>query len=104
MAEDKSTPRPWAADPDTREGYEWNTFIVKADDPNIRIAFMSVGDASEANAALIVQAVNSHDAMQECVEALDGLLDAITRPGNPGLEPAKGRAVDALAKLEMAGV
>ncbi len=67
---DNATKRPWIADPDDREGYEWNIHILQADDTNIRVCFMSNGPASEANAALIVTAVNQHAALLRCAEAL----------------------------------
>lgn len=64
------TPTPWYADHDDREGYEWNIHILKSDDPNMRVAFMSNGPNSEANARLIVTAVNSHESLLACREAL----------------------------------
>jgi hypothetical protein len=68
MAE--ATKRPWVADPDDRDGYEWNIHILQAANTNIRVCFMSNGPSSEANAALIVTAVNQHDALLKCAEAL----------------------------------
>jgi hypothetical protein len=62
------TPTPWAADPDDREGYEWNVHIVEAARPHMRIAFTSNGPDSEANAAFIVKAVNAHDGLVEALE------------------------------------
>ena len=63
----EATPRPWAIDPDDRPGMEWNIHIAQADDLNRRIAFMTSNGPSEANAALIVRAVNHFD---EAVEVL----------------------------------
>jgi hypothetical protein len=73
---DNATKRPWIADPDDREGYEWNIHILQADDTNIRVCFMSNGPASEANAALIVTAVNQHAALLRCAEALKFYADS----------------------------
>ena len=65
------TPTPWQADPDDREGYEWNIHIVDKSGIN-RICFMSNGPQTEANAALIVKAVNNHDVL---VAELQRLFD-----------------------------
>ena len=65
---EEATARPWAADPDDRDGMEWNVHIVDASEPDNRIAFMSNGPRSVANAALIVRAVNSYDAMREALQ------------------------------------
>jgi hypothetical protein len=58
----EATPLPWAADPDDRPDMEWNVHIYAAKTPGDRIAFMSVGVVAEANAALIVAAVNAFPA------------------------------------------
>jgi hypothetical protein len=99
-----ATPRPWAADPDEREGYEWNIHIVEAADPHMRIAFTSNGPGSEANAALIVKAVNNHDAL---VRALEEIAEGVGRYSHNAFEHAcntiedmKQIALDALARLE----
>ena len=52
------TPTPWAADPDWREGYFWNIHIVDAANPDMRICFMTSDGPAQANADLIVEAVN----------------------------------------------
>lgn len=68
---EKHSPLPWAADPDDRPGYEWNVHIVEAARPHMRICFTSnTGDSglSEANAALIVRAVNG---LPETIAALE---------------------------------
>lgn len=62
------TELPWAADPDDREGMEWNVHIVEATRPHMRICFLSNGEKSQANAALIVSSVN---AVPELVKALE---------------------------------
>ena len=54
---------PWIADPDYREGCEWNIHIVSAAKPDCAICFMANDSSSEANAAFIIRAVNSHDAL-----------------------------------------
>lgn len=55
---------PWAIDPDTRSGMEWNNHIVSADHPHIRICFMAHDGTNEntrgeANARRIVACVNA---------------------------------------------
>lgn len=88
MTQDKSTPRPWKLCHCGKCGY-----IAGAAHENVACAIVLMPpiegdpeitlaehpywgcepiprDVRQANAALIVQAVNSHDAMKECVEAL----------------------------------
>lgn len=81
------------ADPDERPGYEWNIHIVQQYDPNMRICFMSNiagnGDLSEANAALIVRAVNG------LPEAIAALEDTIAMLQGSKLTPAYKRRLDA---------
>ena len=67
------TPTPWVADPDDREGYEWNIHIIDGQDGHNRICFMSNGPETEANAAFIVKAVNSHDALVEALQKIASL-------------------------------
>lgn len=83
------TPTPWYADHDDREGYEWNIHILKSDDPNMRVAFMSNGPNSEANARLIVTAVNSHESLLACREALKEIAKLKSQP-IPGTEFCTG--------------
>lgn len=76
MSEAQHTPLPWRIDPDDQPNMAWNNHIVSAVDPNIRIAFMAhdgTGDneIGEANAALIVRAVNAYDAMNEALKAAE---------------------------------
>ena len=70
MTQDKSTPRPWEFWSRPRDGRWFG--------PKPLIVGCVLGDrddpGTQANAALIVQAVNSHDALQECVEAARKLL------------------------------
>lgn len=73
---DKSTKTPWIADPDDREGYEWNIHILQESNPNIRVCFMSNGPSSAANARLIVTAVNERSALLKVEEALRKIIDA----------------------------
>lgn len=78
------TPLPWAAEPDDREGMEWNVHIVEAAHPHVRVAFTSNGPDSEANAAFIVNAVNNHEAMDKLLaEAADYLN---SHPGMDGMD------------------
>lgn len=61
MAE--QSPTPWAADPDDREGMSWNIQIVQANNPNMRVCFMTSGPEAAPNSAFIVKAVNNHAAL-----------------------------------------
>ena len=74
MAESSHTPTPWVADPDDREGYEWNIHIL--DRKGDRICFMTSDGPAEANAALIVEAVNNHARLTERCEAYKGQVEA----------------------------
>ena len=91
MTQDKSTS--WRV-------YENSSAIVASGDVTICVCMHS------ANAALIVQAVNAHDAMKECVEALKAAQSFVeeyreTRdPGGVLIVASKINAV--LAKLEKA--
>lgn len=88
MSNDKATPRPWA--------WEWcgvDAIITKGDSvpPNIGFLFgdtPEMHEAAAANAALIVRAVNSHDAL---VAALHDLREWVRNPG-----PDDGAANDAI--------
>ena len=83
------TPTPWQADPDDREGYEWNIHILDSSGVN-RICFMSNGPQTQANADFIVKAVNSH-------ERLVVALEEISRGG---AELARGIAAEALRETQ----
>lgn len=61
------TPGPWAVDPDDRPGMEWNNHIVQADNPHIRICFMTSNGPSD-NARLIAAAPSLADAARPIVE------------------------------------
>ena len=76
MSKAQHTPLPWRIDPDDQPNMAWNNHIVSAADPNERIAFMAhdgTGDneIGEANAELIVRAVNAYDAMNEALKAAE---------------------------------
>ena len=68
------SPLPWFADPDDRDGMEWNVHIYEAT-PGNRVCFMSNGPCSEANAALIVHAVNAHAELVAALEAAKAFAD-----------------------------
>lgn len=67
------TPTPWAADPDWREGYSWNIHIVDAANPHMRICFMTSDGPAQANADLIVEAVNSYASLKARIQVLEDL-------------------------------
>ena len=70
MTQDKSTKRPWRIEIDG-----WDAIIIGGiDGEEGNVCGPSHGPDAD-DAALIVQAVNSHDAMQECVEALKACAD-----------------------------
>lgn len=71
------TPTPWAADPDDRDGYEWNIHIVTESNRDMRVAFMTSGPEAAANADFIVKAVNCHDELVAALEAFRLRPDAI---------------------------
>lgn len=79
------TPTPWQADPDYREGYEWNIHIIDRSGYN-RICFMSNGPQTAANAALIVKAVNNHAALVEALEELVSIFAPTAVSGSIGAE------------------
>lgn len=72
-----ATPRPWVADPDWREGYSWNIHILDAANPEMRICFMTSDGPAQANADLIVEAVNNYDAAQARIRELEAALQKI---------------------------
>lgn len=78
-----ATPTPWAADPDWREGYSWNIHIVDAANPDMRICFMTSDGPAQANADLIVEAVNNYDRLR-----------AELASARKALEPFAGIAID----------
>jgi hypothetical protein len=80
------TPTPWYADQDQREGYEWNVHIVEHDRPHMRICFMSNGEHSQANARLIVEAVNSYASLKARIAKLERALTWIVN--SPSAHPA----------------
>jgi hypothetical protein len=87
------TPTPWYADPDLRDGMEWNIHIVQHDDPNMRVCFMTSDGPSEANAAFIVKAVNAHG---ELVAAARKALNYIENTESElGIKLASGDALRA---------
>jgi len=65
---DAYTLLPWAVDPDNREGMEWNVHIVEARRPDMRVCFMTSGPEARLNAAFIVRACNSHDALASALQ------------------------------------
>lgn len=62
------TPGPWSFDGPPRN------VIVWGNKPETRVCFMTSNGPTEANAALIVRAVNAHD---DLVEALQGIRDML---------------------------
>lgn len=65
MTEDKSTPRPWKV---------YDEMVIGGAD-GLPVALMyRREDQATPNASLIVSAVNSHDALRECVEALKNVV------------------------------
>lgn len=97
MKTEGHTPTPWYADPDDREGYEWNIHILQESDPNIRVCFMSNGPATEANAHLIVTAVNERSALLRCEAELRRLIKYANWQLNEGAShhPTLRSSVDA---------
>lgn len=79
-----ATPRPWRIDPDDRPGMHWNNHIVCAGSPNLTICFMThdntpENETGDANAALIVEAVNNYDRLRaELAEATRLLRSAVS--------------------------
>lgn len=71
----KISPRPWAVDPDDRESMEWNVHIVEQARPYMRVCFMSNCSQAEANADLIMKAVNNHDALVKALKAAIGHIE-----------------------------
>jgi hypothetical protein len=70
------TPLPWALNPDDRCDMAWNVEIVHGDNADMRIAFMANDPHSEANAALIVRAVNSYPRYEQMREILKSFVNA----------------------------
>ena len=102
MTQDKSTPRPW----------KLNEELWCISDAN-GVVFLHLGRDGMELWRLILAAVNSHDAMKECVEALKKVLDEVdegglTPDGNMIAAlidlPLAKRARSALAKLEKENV
>jgi len=95
------SPLPWFADPDDRDGMEWNIHIVEHDRPHMRICFMSRGDESAANAALIVKACNAHAKLVAALEKIASGTEDTVFPFRclPDSE-MKRIARDALASLK----
>ncbi len=106
MTQDKSTKRPWRVEIDG-----WDAIIIGGiDGEEGNVCGPSHGPDAD-DATLIVQAVNSHDAMQECVEALKALiahtrawerLTAEEAGHEPCLSDPLVDAIAALARLEKA--
>ena len=78
MGEAQHTPTPWFADPDDREGYEWNIHIVQESNRDMRVCFMTNGPEAGPNSAFIVAAVNSHATLTAALEEARGALDRAT--------------------------
>ena len=76
MGEAQHTPTPWFADPDDREGYEWNIHIVQESNRDMRVCFMTSGPEAGPNSAFIVHAVNSHATLTAALEEARGVLVA----------------------------
>lgn len=100
------TPTPWALDPDDRDGYEWNIFIVTEANRDLRVAFMTSGPEAEPNAAFIVKVANAHadlvSALAGLLKANDGVQDVLCDgPEVPGFDPsALGRAQGLVTEAE----
>ena len=101
MTEDKSTPRPWRIRPDPDIRNQW----IISDANGTAVEYCD--ERGLPDWKLIVSAVNSHDAMKECVEALKEFV-AIAELSEPGvninfaLALRKVKAKAALLKLEKA--
>jgi hypothetical protein len=75
------SPTPWAADPDDREGYEWNIHIVQESDHDMRVCFMTSGSEAVPNAAFIIRCVNDHDELVAAIRFAD--TRAVSRAAYP---------------------
>lgn len=70
-------PRPWRIDPDDRPDMHWNNHIICSSAPHLTICFMTHDNTKEnltgeANARLIVEAVNNYDRLRaELAEATE---------------------------------
>ena len=113
MSEDKSTPRPWddaVVERVAKALYAQNDYVSW---DGMGEAFKEAWRRTARAAIAAMPAVNSHDAMKECVEALKKIVDEVdegglTPDGNMiaaliDLSLAK-RARSALSKLEKATV
>ena len=76
MGEAQHTPTPWFADPDDREGYEWNIHIVQESNRDMRVCFMTNGPEAGPNSAFIVAAVNSHATLTAALVEAREVLEA----------------------------
>ena len=100
MGEAQHTPTPWFADPDDREGYEWNIHIVQESNRDMRVCFMTNGPEAGPNSAFIVAAVNSHATLTAAlVEARGALEDCIAANGAGSMQLARIKSRTALATI-----
>ena len=79
MSEAQHTPTPWFANPDDREGYEWNIHIVQESNRDMRVCFMTSGPEADPNSAFIVHAVNSHATLTAALREARGVLEGIEK-------------------------
>ena len=98
----KHTPTPW----ETEINFEGKTLLkttfkrINADDLiAVMLEKSAIGESSEANAAFIARACNSHDAL---ISALQGVVDSLSQNKTfpADVENAKRLAVNALVKAK----
>ncbi len=83
-----ATARPWCISRDPRTGYEWNNHIVRKNGQNIEVCamfhdFLPDNVQGEANAALIVEAVNNYESLQSELAALRERVKELEKFNDP---------------------
>jgi hypothetical protein len=87
----RATERPWFISRDPRPDMEWNNHIASAANPHLEICSMfhtnelDGNETGEANAELIVRAVNSHDSLVKALVDLAITSRAALRQCEPGI-------------------
>lgn len=99
-----ASPLPWSMDYDERPNSDWrNIHIWQADSKGeVRIAFMSISDATEANAKYLVTACNDYPKQQATIQELKEALERVgAQAYDAGLVPEDARSMNkALFKIE----
>ena len=87
MTKDNATPRPWKVNPEGQEEYKTGSWEITSnikfgedpDDTCVALCYSYNAQDAEANARLIVKAINCHDELVEALKKSQSALNSVLK-------------------------